>query len=181
MANTCFLSKSSLASSQSNPQGKARGHSLATSPAMIRSQRQVTHRACQAASRPAFTRLRLGTSHLLVGALRAEPRCAEQRWVGVRGGQGEAPSLLLPGSHCPLGAAGSCGSSRPEAGHLSTLVPQTGSRGSFRADHCSLVNHQRLKDRKISKKFIHQHELGEHELGDLELGEQLWEIQGHCL
>lgn len=105
------------------PRGKpgGGGHSLATSPAVIRSQRQVIHGACQAASRPAFTRLRLGTSHLLVGALRAEPRCAEQRWVGMRGGQSEAPSLLLPGSHCPLGAAGSCGSSRPEAGHLSTL------------------------------------------------------------
>lgn len=82
----------------------------------------------------------------MVGALRAEPRCAEQRWVGERGGQGEAPSLLLPGSHCPLGAAGSCGSSRPEAGHLPTLVPQTGSRGSLRADHCSPVNHQRHLD-----------------------------------
>lgn len=100
-------------------QGKAWGHTLATSSALIWSQRQVTRRAYQAASCLAFTRL--GTSHLLVGALRAEPRCAEQRWVGERGGQDEAPSLLLPGSHCSLGAAGSCGSSRPEAGQLPTL------------------------------------------------------------
>lgn len=119
VANTSFLSMSSLASCQSNPPEESLGHTLATSPALIWSQRQAT----QSLPGSFLSCLHKAGNVPPLGALRAEPRCAEQRWVGERGGQGEAPSLLLPGSHCPLGAAGSCGSFGPEAGQLPHPCP----------------------------------------------------------